>query len=198
MQNVLNNKKGVSLIEIVATITITSIALLMIYNVLSFNIRQNWINQERSINANIANGALSYVINKDFTEIDNYLEENTQKYAKIDVNNCNTLFSDDSSTCQIVLSPTIINRTYDSDNLFIYIMPFNDVTALDSILNDPPPPDVFLNYLQNLKDKTPFYLPSDAHINNNALRVIVIVKSKINSQYDFLLSGVITNDAITQ
>ncbi len=196
MQNVLNNKKGVSLIEIVATITITSIALLMIYNVLSFNIRQNGINQERSINANIANGALSYVINKDFTTIQTYLDSNTDPYATIDANSCNTLFSDDVNICQFVLSPTIVNRTYNTNNLFIYLMPFNDLNALTELRNNPPEqaPDVFINYLNNL-DTSQFELD---RINNNVVRVIVIVKSSINSQYDYLLSGVITNETIAQ
>lgn len=190
MQKIIINKNGASLIEIVATITIVSIALIMIYNILSYNIRQNGVNHERIMNANIANGTLSYIINKDFSIVENYLKSNTDYYAIIDENSCNALFSDDLETCIAVLSPVINSKEYHAENLYIYVLPFNDPTAINELKLNPPPnsPDVFINYLENLDDSQ----FTDANVNHNAIRVIVIVESSINSKYDFLLKGVTT------
>jgi len=190
VQKMIISKKGASLIEIVATITITSIALMMIYNILSFNIRQNGVNHERIMNANIANGTLSYVISKDFSIIDAYLDENYENYALIDENSCNILFSDDLETCIAVFSPIINNKEYHSNNLYIYILPFNDPIAINELKLTPPPnaPDIFLTYLEDL-DTSQF---DQTKVNHNAIRVIVIVESSISARYDFLLKGVTT------
>ncbi|QVK19180.1 hypothetical protein KHQ81_05630 [Mycoplasmatota bacterium] len=190
MQKKIINKNGASLIEIVATITIVSIALIMIYNILSYNIRQNGINHERIMNANIANGTLSYIINKDFSIIENHLKSNTDHYAIIDENSCNALFSDDLETCMAVLSPVINSKEYHSDNLYIYLLPFNDPIAINELKSTPPPnaPQVLIDYLDNL-DTSQF---TEANVNHNAIRVIVITESSINSKYDFLLKGVTT------
>ena len=61
-----NNKKGASLVEIIATISLTSIALILIYHIFSYNIRLNSINREQTLNANIANGIINYLSSQDF------------------------------------------------------------------------------------------------------------------------------------
>ncbi len=186
----INNKKGASLLEIVATITITSIALLMIYNILFYNIHQNGVNQEKMMNANIANGALSYIIHQDFTLIDNHLHASVENYGLIDENSCNTLFSDDVQKCMAILSPVVNNKEYHSNNLYIYIIPYNDPIALEELKQSPPPqaPEIFINYLESI-DTSQYDITK---INHNAISIIVIVESSINPRYDFLLEGVTT------
>lgn len=124
------NKKGASLIEIIATITIVSIALLMIYSILANNIRQNGVNQEKSVNANVANSALSYTKGLDFKIISKYYSDYAvDNRAVINVDNCRILSQDNENfnedLCKSVLYPLINNKQFNASNLNIYLTPSN-------------------------------------------------------------------------
>lgn len=194
MQNVFLNKKGASLLEVVATITIISISILFIFNILSFNIRQNAISQERTINANISNAALNYIKNQSFEDFKTFLDNsNLGHYAIINEKSCdnNNLFENDVNICNNTLSPTINNKTYNSLNFNIYLLPYNDYLKLSELRDTPPDvfPPVLNKYIENI-DMT----VNNEKINDDVIRVIVIVDSNIGENYDYLLEGVITND----
>jgi len=183
MLNFLKNNKGASLIEIVASITITSIALILIYNIFSFNIRQNKINREQTINANIANGVLNYFSSQDFSIFRNHLGE--YKYVKIDVNTCKLLYTNENevNNCEVILSPLINNKQYNNEDLYVYLLPyygpegFNDIANISS--------DELLEYIIN--DDFQY-----DYVNHNTLTVIIIVESSLNNRYHYILRGVIT------
>ncbi len=189
------NNKGASLIEIIATITIASIALLMIYRILANNIRQNEVNQEKSVNANVANSALSYIKGLDFFVIKNYYEDYAiENHAIIDSSKCSTLLQENQDfneeLCNLVLNPIINNKHFNESNLRIYIVPYNDPDKLSSLKSLFFEDEILEKYFGNLDISN--YTPSNT--NNNIIRVIVVVNSSINNRYDFLLEGVITND----
>ncbi len=178
MIKLIKNKRGASLIEVIAAITIASTVLIMIYNIFSFNIRQNQLNRERIMNANIASGIINYFIGQDFAEINSYLGE--ENYVIIDSNNCHELFSDN---CISVLSPLINNKQYSSDNLYVYILPYHGPNEL--------------NKLKRKSDIEDFIENADSLVTppqEDILSVIVVVESSISSRYDFILRGVITDD----
>lgn len=176
---IFKNKKGVTLIEIVATITITSIALLLIYNILNYNVRQNAINRERTVNVNIANGIYNYLDSIDYTQLHDLLGEN--KSFLLSVENCKTDYSHLFS-CDI-FEPTINNKKYSQDNLYVYLFPYYSPNVFSYIktknLNE------ILDYYDNIN-------PSEYPSNQDVLTVIVVVKSAIHPRYDVILRGVVT------
>ena len=191
MQKVFSSKSGASLLEILATVTLISICILLIYNILHFNVRHNLINQEKSIHANIANAALNYIKSNDFDLIRDYLDsENNGYYAIVNLNDCNTLFVEDEELCRAVLGPTINNKVFDHSNLNIYLLPYNDRGKLDALKHNPISwfPELLRLHINGI-DTTQM-----TYTNRNVIRVIVIVDSNIGSLYDFLLEGVITSE----
>lgn len=179
-----NNQKGASLVEIIATISLTSIVLILIYQIFSHNIRLNSINREQTINANIANGIINYISSQDFETFNSYLGEN--KYVKIDADTCTILFTDENeiNNCNIVFSPLIINKQYTSDNLYAFIFPYYGPEGFKDL--EGKKTKEILSYLNNLDNYNYDYK------NDNTLTVLVVVESSLNSRYDYLLWGVIT------
>ncbi|MDF2698527.1 MAG: hypothetical protein K0Q49_83 [Haloplasmataceae bacterium] len=193
MGKIIKNKHGASLIEIVATVAIVAISLTMIFSVLDFSVRQNGVNQDKSININVANGVLNYIRNTDYDLLNTYLypeETATYGYVLISDLRCNDIYSYDQNICSITLAPTINNRKYNHDNLKVFLLPFNDFTTLNDLKATPPVefPQILINHLGSINTE------SGGSGTRNIIRIVVIVESSINSKHDILLEGVITND----
>lgn len=184
MRKFLKNNKGASLIEIIATITITSIALIMIYNIFSYNINHNKVNREQTINANIAYGILNYFSSQDYPIFQSHLGDN--EYVKIDVNTCEEIFLNENeiTNCKVILSPLINNKQYTSDNLYVYLLPYYGPQELKNI-NKKNSEDI-LTYIKNIDSS------NYSFTNDNTLMIIVVVESSLNKRYDYILGGVIT------
>jgi hypothetical protein len=181
MQNFLNDKKGASLVEIIATITITSIVLILIYNIFAFNIQQNKLNHEQTLHANIANGVYNFLDSQDYTVINTYLTDKT--YAEIDYHTCMILFADETD-CQNIFLPLINNFQYDDDNLYAFIIPYYGPEFIDGLSNKSA-----LEIKDFLDDLTK---SSEDITNNSTLTVVIIVESAYQPRYDLILKGVIT------
>ncbi|NLG82283.1 MAG: hypothetical protein GX490_07205 [Bacilli bacterium] len=196
------SKVGASLLEIIAAVAISSTALLLIYNVLSYNVRQNGINHDKVRNTNVAYGALNYLINYDYSKLEDYLEANSSNmYIKVTGANCGTIYFPDNKTCLGVFNPTLNNKSYTNDDIIVFIFPHRHKIAITKLRE-------YIIIPDNFKDKTvPLVL--EEFINDElstaiydtpnlsdikVFSIIVYVKSGINHKYDVCLHGVITRD----
>jgi hypothetical protein len=204
------NNRGVSLVEILGILALSSIIFVSISSLLRFNVRQNAIAQEKLVNYAVADGVLNYVQSIEYKKIytDVYGENpaftpGLVAYTVFDKDTCANFYNSNSEVlrlenCQFSLSPEINNIKYEK-RLKVVIVPFYRYTVIQNIIEDEfflreiADSEKILNYLYDIsKDYT-----NDPNIDpekENILRVIVLVESNINDHYDFLLEGVITNE----
>lgn len=196
------SKIGASLLEVIAAVAIASTALLLVYNVLNYNVRQNGINHDKVRNTNVAYGALNYLTNYDFATLEEYLIDNTPNmYIRITGASCSTAYFPDTQTCLGVLNPTLSNKSYTNDDIIIFIFPYRHTLAITNlreyIINpdnyrDKTVPPVLENFINIERENANDYTTDYSEI--NVYSVLVYVKSGISHKYDICLHGVITRD----
>jgi type II secretory pathway pseudopilin PulG len=201
MRKRLLNNHGASLIEIVAMLAISSIIFVTISSLLRQNIRQNAITQEKTVNANVATATLNYLQTLDYDLIYDLVYPTDDKsndaiaYTMIDLNFCNNDYFNahetDQEICRTSLSPTVNSKTYE---LKILVLPYNRYEIIENVYEqgfvEITSTPVLYQYLEDLKEQTSSVQPNDS-----LLRVAIVIESTINNHFDYLLEGVISNEA---
>jgi hypothetical protein len=201
MRKRLLNNHGASIMEIVAMLAISSIIFVTVSNLLRQNIRQNAITQEKTVNANVANATLNYLQTLDYDLFYSLVYSTGDKsneavaYTMIDQNFCNNDYFNarptDQEICRASLSPTVNSKTYE---LKILVLPYNRFEIIENVYEEGDvritSVPVLYQYLEKLKDQESTVQPNDS-----ILRVAIAVESTINNHFDYLLEGVISNEA---
>ncbi|WP_246940886.1 type IV pilus modification PilV family protein [Bacillus pinisoli] len=139
-----SNSKGFTLLEVLVSITILSIVLITLLAFFTQAYSFTNINKDKTVALNIARSVVTYIEKQNFQYLQTFLEEqvtasnteNDEKGAFVRINgescdnriNINkngqtynfSLFQETSS-CELVLTPTINGRTYNSDEYFVTV-----------------------------------------------------------------------------
>lgn len=137
-----NNENGLTLVEVLASITILSIITIGLFSVFpkSYSIIKQ--SQSKLVAVNLARGAVHYMEKQDYDILNNYLTSlGIGNVAVFDTANaCNTSYSNsvspntpftifpDTSSCIKIITPSINNITYTNDNVQLFVVPpyYND------------------------------------------------------------------------
>ncbi|WP_416825531.1 PulJ/GspJ family protein [Ectobacillus polymachus] len=132
-----NGENGLTLVEVLASITILSIITVGLFAVFPKSYSTIKQSQSKLVAVNIANGALHYMEKQDYDLLSNYLTSlGDGKVAIFDTaDSCNTSYINsaisntqfmifpDTSSCTKIMEPSINNVTYSNHNVQIYIVP---------------------------------------------------------------------------
>lgn len=183
------NNSGVSLLELIAAITIISFSGLVVFQMLKNNYMLTIKNREKAVLTNVAYGALNYMTSQDYEFLDSLL--GTENYLEIDADDCSSINFNGEEVCSFILAPKINNIQYTSDDIKVYLIPYNDTLAYQALQNNPPTEfsKSLVDYIKNIEidDSSP-------ELNNQVIRIIVVVKSKSGLFDEIIYEDVVTNE----
>jgi type II secretory pathway pseudopilin PulG len=162
-----NDELGLTLIEILASITIFSIIAISLFSFFPQAYKYTTKNQSRTLEINVARGVLHYVEQQDYDVMKNMIERYPEKMVSFDSNTiCNTPYNDslalfpDQTSCSSLFKPTLNNHTYTNHNIQLFIVPYtwtkeNEDTIMTTLKDRFPSKkfDITIKKLTSLREK---------------------------------------------
>lgn len=192
------NHRGASLIEILAVLAISSLILITVSTILNQNVRYNAIYQEKMINSQVSYSVIKYLNTLDYEDLKSYLENPNIPYKILTYKDCPRLANyhpNYQAICDNSLNPTILDLQY-GERIKILLLPYHQTNVINNLLatNDPSitAHPKLVAYLKKINEETEDGSVGLEH--ENTLRVIVVITSKINANFDYILEGVSINE----
>lgn len=214
MRKFLNNHKGFTLVEILASLTIFSLVAIPMMGFFVQASKYTTGGQNKTIAMNVARNVLTYIEKQDFSAFSTYLDDeiNSSNYfLEINYDDCNDpilgdlLFNnrkilikkpglpdEEKDICLAVLKPIINGDDSFKDKIKVYMIKYDHPDLSDHIVS-------LKNYTSSEKFKNtltsidPSNIPTN--IANHLIRVYVVVHWDAN-QPDIVLEGVLANEKI--
>jgi len=162
-----SDELGLTLIEILASITIFSIIAISLFSFFPQAYKYTTKNQSRTLEINVARGVLHYVEQQDYDVMQNMVKRNPDNIISFDSNTiCMTPYNEslslfpDQTSCLSLFNPTLNNHTYTNHNIQLFIVPYtwtkeNDDTIMTTLKNTFPSKkfDITSKNLTSLREK---------------------------------------------
>ena len=127
---VMKENKGLTLVEVLVSITILSLIVLPMFSFFSGAYKYKTNNQNNSLATHVARNVLQYMEKQDFNRIKSLIPESANTFT-LTIDHCSEFTS--SHTCKDVFQPTINNVTY--DDVEVELKLHNDVAYQNLLLH---------------------------------------------------------------
>lgn len=198
--NTSNKEAAFTLLEVLLSITILSIIAIPMFYYFIQAYQYTTESQNKTVAVNIARNVMNYMEKQNFLKLQNYLNPDTSKMAKLDGASCDdasTIFDngnpDDLTICKSVLQPIINNKPYGKDEISIYLTGYyEDKNIRKSILKElqQNPTPISLNNIieQKMDSKEPSF-------KEKLVQVFVVVDWH-EKREKIVIEGVISDESL--